>query len=227
MRSTVSPSRSRPGLAEHPALAHLRSADPVMAGLISSLDDEGLAIVVDPSRGGRYPVVTPFAAIVRTIVGQQVSVSAARSMNARLRERFGGEFPTPEQIVADDPEELRVAAGLSRAKERFIRGLAELVCAGELDLDQLEALEDEEVERRLLAIKGVGPWTAHVFLMFQLRRPDVLAPGDLGIRKAAQIAYGLEVPPTPDELVAMAEAWRPHRSTAARILWKSLDVTPV
>ena len=199
----------------------------MMAALISSLDEEGRRIVVDPSRGGRYPVVTPFAAIVRTIIGQQVSVGAARSMNTRMRERFGGDYPTPEQVLADDPEELRTACGLSRAKVGFLRSLAEHVVAGMVDLDALESLDDEEVERQLRAIKGVGPWTAHVFLMFQLKRPDVLAPGDLGIRKAAQIAYGLDVPPTPDELVAMAEVWRPHRSTASRILWKSLDVTPV
>jgi DNA-3-methyladenine glycosylase II len=212
---------------EDPALAHLRAADPVLAGLIDSLDDEGIAIVLDPTRGGRYPTVLPFAAIVRTILGQQVSVGAARAMNERLRARFAGEFPTPEQVLADDPDELRVAAGLSRAKLTFIRSLAEHVVSGELDLDAIGELPDDEVLAQLVAVKGIGPWTADVFLMFHLRRPDVLAAGDLGIRKAAQRAYGLEVPPTAEELIAMGEPWRPYRSTASRLLWKSLDFAPI
>lgn len=231
MRLTVRPSRAScppaDPVAEHPALAHLRAADPVLARLIDDLDDDGVAIVLDPSRGGRYPVVEPFGAIARTILGQQVSVGAARSMRARLEARFGGRLPTPEEVIADDPDELRGAAGLSRAKERFIRGLAEQVVAGNVDLAALSDLADDEVVRQLCAINGIGPWTAHVFLMFQLRRPDVLAPGDLAIRRAAQIAYELATPPTPDELVALAEPWRPYRSTASRLLWKSLDVVPV
>jgi DNA-3-methyladenine glycosylase II len=216
-----------PDSRDDPGLAHLRAADPVLARLIGRLDDEGISIVLDPSRGGRYPVVEPFGALARTILGQQVSVGAARSMRARLEARFGGRLPTPEEVIADDPDELRAAAGLSRAKERFIRELAQLVASGEVDLDELTELDDDNVLTRLCAIKGIGPWTAHVFLMFQLRRPDVLAPGDLAIRRAVKIAYGLEAPPTPDELVAMAEPWRPYRSTASRLLWKSLDVVPV
>lgn len=214
-------------MGEHPALAYLRAADPVLGGLIDSLDAEGVETVLDPSRGGRYPVVEPFGALIRTILGQQVSVSAARAMNARLLARFDGRLPTPEQVLEDDPEELRAAAGLSRAKLTFFRSLAEHVVSGELNLDALDDLSDDEVERALSAVKGIGPWTAHVFLMFQLRRPDVLAPGDLGIRRAAQRAYGLESMPTPEEMLAMAEPWRPHRSTASRLLWKSLDFAPV
>lgn len=214
-------------MAEHAALAYLRAADPVLAGLIDNLDADGVKIVLDPARGGRYPVVEPFGALVRTIIGQQVSVSAARAMNARLLERFGGRLPTPEEVLADDPDELRAAAGLSRAKLGFVRSLAEHVISGELDFDALDDLPDDEVEQALSAVKGIGPWTSHVFLMFQMRRPDVLAAGDLGIRRAAQRAYGLEALPTPEELTAMAERWRPHRSTASRLLWKSLDFAPV
>lgn len=213
--------------AEHPALRHLSGVDPVLAGLIASMDAAALAVVVDPARGGRYPPVPPYAALVRVIIGQQVSVSAARSMVARLSARFGGTLPTPEAVVADDLEELRVAAGLSRGKARFIRVLADEILEGRLDLDGLGALDDDAVSTALCAVTGIGPWTAQVYLMGQLARPDVLAPGDVGIRRAAGLAYGLAAPPTADELVAMAEAWRPHRSTACRLLWKSLDVSPL
>lgn len=211
----------------HPALAHLAAADPVLARLIASMDEAALAVVVDPARGGRYPKVPPYAALVRVIIGQQVSVAAARSMTARLAERFGGTLPTPEQVLADDLEELRVAAGLSRGKARFIRVLAEEITAGRLDVDGLGILDDEAVLKALCAVTGIGPWTAQVFLMGELARPDVLAPGDVGIRRAAGLAYGLPAPPTAEELVVMAEPWRPHRSTACRLLWKSLDVSPL
>jgi DNA-3-methyladenine glycosylase II len=211
----------------HPALEHLAAADPVLARLIAGMDDAALAVVVDPARGGRYPAVPPYAALVRVIIGQQVSVAAARSMVARLSERFGGALPTPEQVLADDVDELRVAAGLSRGKARFIRVLAEEIVAGRLDVDGLGILDDDAVTEALCAITGIGPWTAQVFLMGQLARPDVLAPGDVGIRRAAGIAYGLPAPPTAAELVVMAEPWRPHRSTACRLLWKSLDVSPL
>ncbi|WP_354701152.1 DNA-3-methyladenine glycosylase 2 family protein [Paraconexibacter sp. AEG42_29] len=212
---------------EHPALVHLSAADPVLGRLIASMDDAALAVVVDPARGGRYPPVPPYAALTRIIIGQQVSVAAARSMTARLTERFGGALPAPAQVLADDLDELRTSCGLSRGKARFLAGLAEEVAAGRLDLDGLGALDDATVMSALVAVTGIGPWTAQVFLMGQLERPDVLAPGDVGIRRAAGIAYGLPVPPTAAELVAMAEPWRPHRSTACRLLWKSLDVSPL
>lgn len=212
---------------QHPALIHLKARDPVLAGVIAAMDDAALSVVVDPARGGRYPPAPPYAALVRVIAGQQVSVGAARAMVTRLAERFGGVLPTPEQVLEDDPEALRAAAGLSRGKLRFIRGLAAEVVEGRLDLDGLAGLDDEAVTRVLCAVTGIGPWTAQVFLMGHLRRPDVLAPGDLGIRRAAGLAYGLPAPPTPAELEAMAEPWRPHRSTASRLLWKSLDAIPV
>lgn len=190
------------------------------------MDAAELAVVVDPTRGGRYPPVHAYGALVRVVLGQQVSVAAARSMVTRLSERFGGVLPTPEAVLADDPEALRVAVGLSRGKLRCMLGLADGVVSGRLDLDGLDRLSDDEVAAELRAVTGIGPWTVQVFLMGQLARPDVLAPGDLGIRRAAGVAYGSDVPPTPDELVLMAEPWRPHRSTACRLLWKSLDVVP-
>lgn len=212
---------------EHPALLHLSAADAVLEDLIGSMDDAALAVVVDPARGGRYPPVPPYAALTRIIMGQQVSVAAARSMTTRLADRFGGTLPTPAQVLADDLDDLRTSCGLSRGKARFLGALAEEIVAGRLDVDGLGCLDDAEVTAALVAITGIGPWTAQVYLMGQLARPDVLAPGDVGIRRAAGLAYGLATPPTAAELTALADAWRPHRSTACRLLWKSLDVSPL
>jgi DNA-3-methyladenine glycosylase II len=178
----------------------------------------------DPSRpapGDHY------GALVRSIVGQQLSVLAARSIYRRLLEHFGGHPPTPAQVLAADPDEMRLAAGLSRAKTTFLRSLAEHVISGELELERLDDLPDEEVMADLVAVKGIGEWSAHMFLMFQLERPDVLAVGDLGIRRAVERAYGLDAMPTPAELTALGEPWRPWRSTACRILWRSLANAPV
>ena len=140
---------------------------------------------------------------------------------------FGGRTPTAEEVLAADPDEMREAAGLSRAKVGFLRSLAEHVVDGELELDRLDALNDEEVIAELVAVKGIGEWSAHIFLMFQLDRPDVLAVGDLGIRRAVQRAYGLEALPSAEELEALAESWRPYRTMACRILWRSLAAMPV
>lgn len=145
---------------------------------------------------------------------------------ARLLDRFGGRPPTPAEILADDPEELRAAAGLSRAKVGFLRSLAEHVLSGELELDRLADLDDATVVEELVAVKGLGTWTAHMFLMFQLERPDVLAVGDLGIRRAVERAYGLAELPSAAELERLAEPWRPYRTLACRVLWRSLGNTP-
>ncbi len=160
---------------------------------------------------------------MRSIVGQQLSTRAARAIHARLLEHFGGRPPTPEEVLAADPEELRSAAGLSRAKVTFLRSLAEHVVRGELELERLSELGDEEVVAELVAVKGLGEWSAHMFLIFHLDRPDVLAWGDLGVRRGAERLYGLDGLPSPDELRAIAEPWRPHRTLACRYLWRSLD----
>jgi DNA-3-methyladenine glycosylase II len=178
----------------------------------------------DPSRpapGDHY------GALLRAIVGQQLSTKAARAIYGRLVAWFGGRTPTPEEVLAADPDEMRAAAGLSRAKVTFLRSLAERIVDGELELDRLDALDDEEVITELVAVKGIGAWSAHMFLMFQLDRPDVLAVGDLGIRRAVQRAYGLEALPSSEELEALAERWRPYRTIACRILWRSLTATPM
>ncbi len=130
-------------------------------------------------------------------------------------------------MLEDDPEELRAAAGLSRAKVGFLRSLAEHVIDGSLELEHLDELPDTEVTAELIAVKGLGQWTSHMFLMFHLERPDVLPVGDLGIRRAMMLRYGLDELPAPAEMEAIAEAWRPHRTLACLYLWRSLAATPV
>ena len=134
---------------------------------------------------------------------------------------FGGRTPTPEELLAVSEEDLR-GAGLSGRKVTYIRDLAAHVQDGELELDRLDELSDEEVIEEIVAVRGLGRWSAEMFLMFHLERPDVFSGGDLGLRRAIQVAYGLEEMPTPDEAVERAERWRPHRTLAAVYLWESL-----
>jgi DNA-3-methyladenine glycosylase II len=216
--AAAAPGRRRPS--SRKAVAHLSAADPVLAALIAA------AGPLPNTREGRPDPGDHYGALVRAIVGQQLSVLAARAIYGRLTARFGGRPPTPAEILGDDPEELRVAAGLSRAKVGFLRSLAEHVISGELELEQLDDLPDEEVIAELIAVKGLGTWSAHMFLMFQLERPDVLAVGDLGIRRAIERAYGLDAMPTPAEMEALAEPWRPYRTLACRYLWRSLQNEP-
>ncbi|HEV2753574.1 MAG TPA: hypothetical protein VGV36_07045 [Solirubrobacteraceae bacterium] len=176
--------------------------------------------------GADEPVWDHYGALVRSIVGQQLSTKAARAIHGRLLEHFAGRAPTPQEVLAADAEELRAAAGLSRAKVSFLRSLAEHVVAGELELDRVAELPDEEIVAELSAVRGLGEWSAHMFLMFHLERPDVLAVGDLGVRRAVERAYGLPGLPTADELRALAQPWRPHRTLACRYLWRSLDNEP-
>jgi DNA-3-methyladenine glycosylase II len=205
-----------------PALAHLRRSDPVMAAIIERVGPCRLGHPTD--RGG--PAPDHYGALVRSIVGQQLSSKAARSIYERLVDRFDGHTPTPRELLATDPEEIR-AVGLSRAKVAFLRDLAEHVEDGELDLEHLAELPDDEVLEQLTRVRGLGPWTVDMFLIFHLGRPDVLPVGDQGIRRAVQIAYGLEELPDAVELERISEPWRPHRSLACLYLWRSLDSTPV
>jgi DNA-3-methyladenine glycosylase II len=213
-------SRTTPVPEEGGALAHLRRSDPLLAGLI---DRFGQPEEVRARRGRRPG--DAYGALLRSIVGQQLSTKAARSIFERLTERFGGRTPTPRELLDTDPEELR-GVGLSRAKVAFLRDLAEHVEDGELVLEELAELPDEEVSSRLTAVKGLGPWTVDMFLIFHLGRPDVLPVGDLGIRRAAQLLHGLDELPAPAELERLAEPWRPHRSLACLYLWRSLDNEP-
>lgn len=215
----MSVSRPRPSAKD--AIAQLRAADPILSELIDRFGTDG----VGESRHGRPR--DHYSALVRSIVGQQLSTKAARAIYVRLTERFGGRPPTPDEVLADDPEQLRAAAGLSRAKVGFLRSLAEHVQDGSLELHKLGRLSDEQVIAELVAVKGIGMWTAHMFLMFHLKRPDVLPVGDLGIRKAIMLAYGLPKLPDAAEMEPIAEPWRPYRTLACEFLWRSLDAIPV
>ncbi len=219
MRSTASRSAPRHCLLSNRGLAKLKAADPVLAVLIERVGKL-------PTDSGRQSE-EHYGALVRTIVGQQLSVKAARSIYGRLTARFSDRAPTPQEILGEDPEELRLAAGLSRAKVGFLRSLAEHVLSGELELRRLDELPDEQVIAELTAVKGIGTWSAHMFLMFHLERPDVLPVGDLGIRKAVERAYGLPALPLPARIEEIAQPWRPYRSLACRYLWRSLDNEPV
>jgi DNA-3-methyladenine glycosylase II len=212
------PTRRKVSLAK--ATEQLRTADPVLAGVIDAVGKLPSARVGRPERNDHY------GALVRSIVGQQLSVLAARAIYGRLTERFGGRPPTPQELLAEEPEELRAAAGLSRAKVGFLRSLAEHAISGELELEALDRLSDEQVIAELVAVKGLGEWTSHMFLMFHLERPDVLAVGDLGIRRSIQRAYALAELPTPAEVERIGEPWRPHRTLACRYLWRSLQNEP-
>ncbi len=166
-----------------------------------------------------------FGALLRAIVGQQLSTKAARTIHGRVLDIFDGHTPSPEELLEASEKDLR-AAGLSGRKVEYIRDLAAHVISGELELDRLDDLGDEEVIAEIVAVRGLGQWTAEMFLMFHLERPDVLSGGDLGIRKAIQNEYGLEEMPTPTEVIEIGEAWRPHRSLASLYLWESLAAVP-
>jgi DNA-3-methyladenine glycosylase II len=200
--------------------ARLRKSDPTLAATIKSL---GAKPFGEPrqERPNDY-----YGALLRAITGQQLSVKAAASIYKRTLAYFDDVVPTPQQILDADPTELKEAAGLSRAKVSYLRSLADHVINGELELEQLNELPDERVIAELTAVKGIGLWTAQMFLMFHLGREDVLPTGDLGIRTAVKLAYGLEELPDPDTLTAIAERWRPNRTLACRYLWASLDNEP-
>jgi DNA-3-methyladenine glycosylase II len=201
------------------ATEHLRAADPVLRDLIDRIGP------LDEQARRRGRPDDAYGALLRAIVGQQLSTRAARSIYARVLDLFGGRVPTPAELLAIEPDVLR-AAGLSRAKVAYLRDLAERVETRQLAIDRLGDLPDDEVSAQLLAVKGLGRWTVDMFLMFHLRRPDVVASGDLGIRRAVELAYGLPARPSIAEVERIAEPWRPYRTTACVYLWESLDAMP-
>lgn len=201
----------------------LAAADPTMAALIERIGRIDLETRL--RRRSEERPADAYGALLRAIVGQQLSTKAARTIYGRVLELFDGRTPTPEQLLDADETKLR-AAGLSGRKVEYIRDLAAHVIAGELELDRLEELSDEEVIEEIVAVRGLGVWTAEMFLLFHLERPDVLSGGDLGIRKAVQIEYGLEEMPPPAQVLEIGERWRPHRSLASLYLWESLAAVP-
>ena len=198
------------------ALAHLRKVDPLLGALIE--------------RAGAYDAPRrsdPYAALVRAILFQQLAGAAASAIQKRffaLHEPVDV-APTPEQILALTDEQFR-AAGLSRQKMGYLRDLALHVMDGRLDLQALPALPDEEVVQRITAVKGLGEWSAHMFLMFHLGRPDVLPTGDLGVRNGMRITYGLEAAPTPKEALLIGAPWAPYRSVGSWYMWRAVEAVP-
>jgi DNA-3-methyladenine glycosylase II len=199
----------------------LAASDPVMAALVTRFGE----LSID-SRRRRRPPVDAYGMLLRSVVGQQLSVKAAATIYGRVLDLFGGTTPPPEKLLEIEPERLR-EAGLSGRKVEYVRDLAAHVLSGELELDRLESLSDEEVIEEITAIRGFGLWSAQMFLIFFLDRPDVLPTGDLGIRNAAKAAYELDEVPSPTELERIADPWRPHRSLASVYLWESLTNQPV
>lgn len=180
---------------------------------------------IESERDRRASREDAYQTLAMAICGQQLSVKAAATIWGRIEELFGGKTPEPKAVIAADPQALR-DAGLSWSKVAYFRDLAEHVLDGELDLKRLPELPDEEIIAELTAIKGIGRWTAEMFLIFHLGRPDVLSTGDLGIRKGYQLAYGLDEPPTEAELAEYGERWSPHRTIACLYFWRSLDNAP-
>lgn len=197
------------------AAKHL-SADPILAPVIAA-------------HGPFKPVphTDYYWALVDSIISQQLSVKAARTIEGRFLDLFGGKQPTPHQILSKTVDELR-AVGLSRNKAAYVLDLAQHIQDGQLQLDRIASLPNDEIIKELTAVKGIGVWTAHMFLIFALGRLDVLPVGDLGIRSGIQKLYGFDHLPTPAEIEALATKnnWHPYESIACWYVWQALDNAP-
>jgi DNA-3-methyladenine glycosylase II len=201
--------------ADPTAREFLRKADPVLARVIDALPD-----FRPRSWLNELPPLDAFRTLIFQVVGQQLSVTATRTIVSRIEERFGGHLPSPAELLAADPHVLR-EAGLSTRKGVTLRALAERFVDGRLSDDALAQMMDDEVETALTEVSGIGPWTAHGFLIVALDRPDVLLSGDLALRHAVQRLYELDHLPSEAEMVEMAERWRPYRSLAVSYLFAS------
>ena len=202
-------------VADAKARETLRRADPILRKLIDANPDFRPRAWLD-----ELPPLDAFGTLIFQVIGQQLSVRATRTIGSRLQERFGGHMPSPEELLAIDPQELR-ASGMSNRKGATLRALAERFVDGRLSEGAFARMSDEEIEAALTEVPGIGPWTAHGFLIVALDRPDVLLSGDLALRRAVQRAYGFDHPPTDDEMVQLAERWRPYRSLAVSYLFAS------
>jgi DNA-3-methyladenine glycosylase II len=198
--------------AERRAAAELAASDPAMAALIERTGPRSIA---DRMRGGSH-----FEDLARIVVGQQVSTAAARTIWGRICDAFDGTPPTPEQAVS--AYDVLRGCGLSGRKASYVVGIAEAIVAGEFDPEGLTELSDEEVVATLTALKGLGQWSAEMFLMFNLGREDVFSGGDLGLRNGIRIVLELEQTPSAQECVEIAERWRPQRSLACIYLWEAV-----
>ena len=197
------------------ARSYLRDSDPVLARLIDERPD------FDPRAWlTQLPPMDLFGALLFQVTGQQLSVASTRRILARIEALFGGHLPSPAELLALDPGKLR-EAGLSWRKISTLRDLAERLSDGRLDADVLSGLPDDELMAQLTVIPGIGPWTVQGALLIALQREDVVLPGDLALRKAIQAAYRLDRLPSPQEVIDIAEKWRPYRSLATSYLFSA------
>jgi DNA-3-methyladenine glycosylase II len=206
MKRTLDPSLIRR------AIRHLKSSDRVLAGLI---EIHG-ACTIKPALNH------PFHALVSSILSQQISAGAARTIKGRMFSLLDAQVFTPEGILKMSPGDYR-SAGLSRAKTEYIRGLSLAVKKGQLDFSSLRECDEEEIISRLVALSGVGRWTADMFLIFGLGRPDILSVNDTGLKRAFRLAYNLRQMPSADEMISIGEPWKPYRSVASWYLWRVID----
>ena len=202
-------------LADPEAREFLRNADPVMAQLIDARPDFRPRAWMD-----ELPPLDAFGTLIFQVAGQQLSVSATRKIVSRIEQHFGGDLPSPAELLAADPQVLR-ASGMSARKGATLRTLAERFVDGRLSDEALSQMTDDDVEAALTEVPGIGPWSAHGFLLVALDRPDVFLPGDLALRRAVQRAYGFDQLPTEEEMDQLAERWRPYRSLALAYLFAS------
>ncbi len=198
------------------AADHLARHDPVMATLVAA---HGLCTIA--------PHADYYRSLVDSIIGQQLSVKAAAAIKGRFRDLFDDHFPEPAAILEVDAETYR-SVGLSYAKARYITDLAQHVLDGQITFDRIDSQTNAEIISQLTAVKGIGDWTVHMFLMFCVGRLDVLPVGDLGVRNAIRDQYGLVKSPTPAEVTARALAnnWHPYESVVSWYLWESYDSEP-
>ncbi|MGN6171187.1 MAG: DNA-3-methyladenine glycosylase family protein [Solirubrobacteraceae bacterium] len=208
-------SHKRAPIADRKAREFLREADPVLARLIDSRPDFRPRAWMD-----ELPRLDAFGTLIFQVAGQQLSVSATRTILSRVEEHFGGHLPSPAELLAADPQVLR-NSGMSTRKGATLRALAQRFVDGRLSDQALSRMTDAEVEAALTEVPGIGPWTARGFLLVGLDRPDVFLSGDLALRRAVQRAYGLDHPPTDEELAQLSDRWRPYRSLAVSYLFAS------
>jgi DNA-3-methyladenine glycosylase II len=202
-------------LADPEARGFLRKADPVMARLIDARPDFRPRAWMD-----ELPPLDAFGTLIFQVAGQQLSVSATRTIVSRIEQHFGGHLPSPAELLAADPHVLR-ASGMSTRKGETLRALAERFVDGRLSDEALSRMTDAEIEATLTEVPGIGPWTARGFLLVGLDRPDVFLSGDLALRRAVQRVYGFDHPPTDEEMAELADRWRPYRSLAVSYLFAS------
>jgi DNA-3-methyladenine glycosylase II len=200
------------------AVAHLKKVDPVLGQVIDRLG---------PYKGWEARTGTHFDAVCRSIVFQQLSGKAAGTIHGRFEGLYGGRAPLPSELAITSDEKLR-AVGLSRQKSAYLKDLGSRVTSGELSIETLHELTDEEVIGALTQVKGIGRWTAQMFLMFRLGRPDILPDLDLGVQKGIQRAYRLRKLPTPERVKKIGAKWAPYRTVGSWYMWRLVDTpTPV